>query len=334
MNGGILMDFKSIIGHEDIIKHFKSSIEMDRISHAYIICGEKGSGRMSLAFSFAKTLLCEEGGTDACNTCQSCLQADTKNHPDLIYVTHEKPQVVSVDEIREQLVNTVTVKPYKSKYKVYIIDEAEKMNIQAQNALLKTIEEPPQYAVIILVTTVLDKLLPTIRSRCISLSTKPVKERDIEEYLIKNYGVDEDKARFSVEYAQGNLGKAVLLATNEDYDKLVKSVIDLENQIYKMDMDSIALAIERCSAYKMNIAEYLDLMMMWYRDVLMLKVTGNPDRIIFKEQYSTIKEQAKYLSFNELEAKSKAIDRAKDRLNANAHLEDIMRLLIMTLKEI
>ena len=86
--------------------------------------------------------------------------------------------------------------------------------------------------------------------------------------------------------------------------------------------------------FKMSINDYLDLMMMWYRDILVLKVTGNPDKILFKDQYSIIRDQAKYLSFNELEDKSRAIESAKRRLDANAKLEDIMRLLIMTLKEI
>lgn len=334
MNGGILMDFKSIVGHEDIIKHFKSSIEIGRVSHAYIICGEEGSGRMALAFSYAKTLLCEKGGEDACNECKSCKQADSSNHPDIIYVKHEKPNIISIDEIREQVVNTISIKPYQSKYKIYIIDGAEKMNVQAQNALLKTIEEPPHYAIIILLSTVLDKLLPTIQSRCITLSTKPVKENDIIDYLMKNYNIPKDKAKFAFEYSQGNLGKAIRLATNTEYEKLVESVIDLETRIYEMDMEDIKFILLGTSGYMVNTCEYLDLMMMWYRDVLMLKVTGNPDRIIFKEQYSTIKEQSKYLSFNEIEAKAKAIERAKERLSANARLEDVMRLLIMTLKEI
>ena len=138
-----------------------------------------------------------------------------------------------------------------------------------------------------------------------------------------------------MEYAQGNLGKAIKLATNEDYDRLVKSVIQLETNIYKMDGEAIAAVIEDCDKhYKVTIGEYLDLMMIWYRDILMLKVTGKIDKIMFKDQYKTIMEQAKYLSFNELEDKARAIDKAKIRIAANAKLEDIMRLLIMTLKEI
>ncbi|SEF70856.1 DNA polymerase-3 subunit delta' [Eubacterium ruminantium] len=329
------MDFQHIVGHEDIIRHFKASIEMNRVSHAYIICGEADSGRRSLALSFAKTLQCEEGKIDPCNKCRSCVQADSGNHPDIIFVDHEKPQLVSVEDIRNNVVNTIDIKPYSSKYKIYIIEDGEMMNIPAQNALLKSIEEPPQYAIIIILTTTLDRLLPTIISRCITLSTKPVKERDIYDYLVDNFKIDDNKANFCVEYAQGNLGKAIKLATNEDYDRLVKSVINLETNIYKMDAESIAAVITDCEkSFKISMSEYLDLMMVWYRDILMLKVTGKIDKIMFKDQILTIREQSKYLSFNELEEKARAVDRAKIRIAANAKLEDIMKLLIMTLKEI
>lgn len=329
------MDFQQIIGHEDIIKHFKCSIEMGRIGHAYIICGEEDSGKQTLAASFAKTLQCEEHGPDPCNSCQSCLQADSGNHPDIITVTHEKPLVVSVDDIRDQVVNSIATKPYKSKYKIYIIEDGQLMNTQAQNALLKTIEEPPEYGIIIILTTSLDKLLPTVISRCITLNIRPVKERDIYDYLTEHFALNKEKANFCVEYAQGNLGKAIKLATNEEYNALIQSVIKLETEIYDMDMERIAEVIADCEKnYKVSINEYLDLMMMWYRDILMLKVTGKIDKIMYREQYSVIKKQANYLSYNELEDKAQAIDKAKIRLNANAKFEDVMRLLILTLKEI
>lgn len=327
------MEFKNIIGHEDIISRFRSSIEADHVSHAYIIAGEAGSGRTSLANAFAKALQCEEGGSESCGHCKSCKQAESGNHPDIITVTKGEKQSLSVETIRKEVVETMEIRPYSSRYKIYIIQDCDSMNEVAENALLKTIEEPPEYGIIILITEHPEKLLETIRSRCIIITTKPVKERDIHDYLIDTYKVDEERAAFAVEYAQGNLGKAILLATNDEYEGLVQSVIDLESNIYDMNMEEISDAIQRSSSYKMNINEYLDLMMMWYRDILVLKVTGNPDKIMFKNQYSVIRDQAKYLSFNELEDKKRAIEAAKERIGANANMEDIMRLLIMTLKE-
>ncbi len=327
------MDFRHVIGHEDLITHFRSMIETDHVGHAYILGGESGSGRSTLAYCFAKALLCENSGTDGCGECKSCHQADSGNHPDLIYVTHEKPGTISVNDIRTQVVNTMEISPYEGKYKIYIIKDGEKMNIQAENALLKTIEEPPEYGIIIIVTNNPDKLLHTIRSRCQIFMTKPVKEKEIREYLHKNYDVSDSKIEFAVEYSQGNLGKAILLASNEEYDTLVQSVVELESDIFNMDMDDIVRAIKKAKEFNMDIGEYLDLMMMWYRDIVVYKVTGNPDKIMFKNEFLTIKDQAKFLSFNELEDKSRAIENAKKRINANADMSDIMKLLILTLKE-
>ena len=166
--------FGDIIGHEQIIEHFRSALKNHQVSHAYILNGENGSGKNMLAKAFAKALVCEAGYGDSCNMCRACHQFDSGNHPDVKWITHEKANSIGVDEVREQINNDIVIKPYSSKYKVYIIDEAEKMTVQAQNALLKTIEEPPEYAVILFLTNTLDVLLQTVRSRCIIMNLRSV----------------------------------------------------------------------------------------------------------------------------------------------------------------
>ncbi len=329
------MDFKSIVGHEDIIKHFKRSIELEKVSHAYIINGEADSGKKMLANAFAKTLMCEAGGMEPCDICKSCIQTESGNQPDIITVSHEKPGVISVDEIREQVVDSICIKPYSSKYKIYIIPDAQLMNVQAQNALLKTIEEPPEYGVLILTTTNLDKLLPTVQSRCMVLNTKPIRERDMLEYLIKTAGLTEEKAYFCLDFAQGNLGKAIKLADkdNGEYMQVIESVVDVMKKIYTMEVDDLAWALSHIEQYKLSMDDYMDLMMMWYRDMLMLKVTSNPDKLLFKGEYSTMKKQAGLLSYEDIENKIDAIATAKKRLEANANFEITMELLLLTLKE-
>ena len=135
---------------------------------------------------------------NACGKCQSCRQALSGNQPDIIRVTHEKPNTISVDDIREQVNNDIVIKPYSSKYKVYIIDEAEKMTVQAQNALLKTIEEPPEYAVILFLTNTLDVLLQTVRSRCIIMNLRSVDTKLIQQYLMQKYQLPD----YQPEYVQ------------------------------------------------------------------------------------------------------------------------------------
>ena len=141
----------------------------------------------------AMTLLCEKGGPDPCNECHSCRQADSGNHPDIIRVTHEKPNTISVADIREQVNNTIMIKPYQGPYKIYIIDHADLMTVQAQNALLKTIEEPPAYAVILLLTENADILLPTINSRCVMLKLRNIRDTLIRKYLMEKMEVPDYK---------------------------------------------------------------------------------------------------------------------------------------------
>ncbi len=327
------MDFKSIVGHEDIIKHFKRSIELGKVSHAYIINGEVDSGKKMLAGAFAKTLQCEAGGTDPCDNCRSCTQADAGSHPDIIICHHENPNLFSVKEVREQIVGTITTKPYRSKYKVYIVPDVHLMNMEAQNALLKSIEEPPEYAVILLISANIDKLLPTVLSRCMVLNTKPIRERDMLQYLVKDMGLSEDRAYFCLDFAQGNLGKAIRLANNDEYVQVIDSVVSVMKQIHTMDVEDLAWAMNSIEKFKLSMNNYMDLMMMWYRDALMLKVTGQPDKLMFKSEYSTMKKQAGLMSYETIENKINAIETAKKRLDVNANFDVTMELLLLTLKE-
>ena len=133
--------FHDIIGQEQIKEHLQNAISAKKISHAYIINGEKSSGKEFIARVFAMTLQCEKGGTEPCQECHSCKQALSDNQPDIIYVSHEKPNTISVDDIRAQINNDIAIKPYSDPYKIYIMN-GQKMTPQAQNAILKTLGRP------------------------------------------------------------------------------------------------------------------------------------------------------------------------------------------------
>lgn len=326
-------DFSKILGHETIIEYFKKAISMDKVSHAYILNGEDKSGKMMLAEAFAMTLQCEQGGNIPCGVCHSCKQSLNHNQPDIIYVSHEKPNTLSVEDIRSQINHSIGLKPYSSRYKIYIIDEAEKMNEAAQNALLKTIEEPPAYAVLLLLTNRADGFLPTILSRCVRLDLKAVSDEKIRKFLMEEKQVPSYQAEICVAFAQGNVGKAIALASSDNFNEIKNSVIQLLKRIHDIDFYEMTQAVTMIKEYKLEINDYFDLMMVWYRDVLIYKATADVNRLIFREEIYSIKRVASHSSYEGIENILKALEKAKTRLKANVNFDLLIELLLLTIKE-
>ncbi|MDO4326687.1 MAG: DNA polymerase III subunit delta' [bacterium] len=325
--------FREIIGHEQIVENMKNSIRYNKISHAYILSGEDGMGKMMLAKAFAMTLLCEKQGVEPCMQCHSCKQFLSGNHPDVVFVTHDKPNSIGVDDIRYKLNDDIQIKPYSSPYKIYIVDEAELMTEQAQNALLKTIEEPPAYAVILLLTENEKLFLPTILSRCVKFSLKPLPDSRVKEYLKTQFGVEGEKADMYAAFSRGNLGKAIHLATSENFQVLYGEVLKLLKNIKNMDICELLDYIKNLTEENLNVDDILDFVQMWYRDVLIFKVTRNMNLLVFKEEYQKIQEFASKTSYEGIEQILKAVDKARARLKANVNLELAMELLLLVMKE-
>lgn len=325
--------FKDVVGHKDILKYISSAVENNRVSHAYILNGERGSGKKMLANLFAMTLLCETGDNEPCGKCHSCKQAESGNHPDIIRVTHEKPNSISVDDIRTQVNNTVDIKPYQGPYKVYIIPQADMMTPQAQNAILKTIEEPPSYAVFLLLTENAETLLPTINSRCVMLKLRNIKDTLIKKYLMENLEIPDYKADMCTAFAQGNMGRAIMLANSDHFNEIREEAVQLLKHISEMELNEIVAAVKNISVYKLEITDYLDIIMIWYRDVLLYKATKEIDKVVFKDQLQSIKEQAKKSSYEGIELILESLEKAKARLKANVNFDLVMELLFLTIKE-
>lgn len=328
-----MLIFKDILVHEQIKEHFQNAAAIGKVSHAYILSGEAGMGKKTLANAFAMTLLCEEEGKEPCMHCHACKQVLAGNHPDLIYVTHEKPASMGVDDIREQINDTIMVRPYSSQYKIYIVDEAQKMTVQAQNALLKTIEEPPAYAVIMLLTTNPDAFLQTILSRCVQLKLKPLKDSVVKGYLEDKLQVKDVQAEIYSAFARGNLGKAIHLAQSEDFKMMYEEILRLLKEIKDMDISQLLDVIRKLKDDNTDIKECLDFMQMWYRDILMYKTTKDLNLLIFKDEFSAVKKAASLSSYEGLERILEAIDKARVRLDANVNMELVMELLLLTMKE-
>jgi DNA polymerase-3 subunit delta' len=325
--------FRDIVGHEQVIAHLQNAIELDKVSHAYIFNGEKGSGKNLLANMFAITLQCEKGGTEPCLECSSCKKALSKNHPDIISVSHEKPNSIGVEDIRGQLVGDLMIKPYSSPYKIYIIKDAEKLTIQAQNALLKSIEEPPSYAIIMLLTTNADAFLPTILSRCVSLNLKVIPDNIVKKYLMEQLEIPDYQAKISAAFAQGNVGKAIKLATSENFSEIKEEALLLLTHVKDMEIYEVVAAVKKVAEFKLDIEDYLNILMIWYRDVLLFKATSDADELIFRDQINEIVQIARISSYEGLEVIIQSLDKAKTRLKANVNFDLVMELLFLTIKE-
>ncbi len=327
-------NWDDIIGQRQLVDNLKNAIRYGKISHAYLIQGERLSGKRMAANIFARALQCEaeDGEGKPCGKCRSCRQAMNGNHPDIIYVEHEKPKVISVNDIREQINADIAIKPYSGEHKVYIVDEAEKMNAQAQNAILKTLEEPPSYAVILLLAENAEAMLPTILSRCVTLSTKPVHEQLIKEYLMKNVKVPDYRAQLCASFARGNVGRAAQLASNEEFDRLKSSVVDMMKSIDGVEVNQMAAEAKRITEEKIDADDYLDLCLIWHRDVLLYKSCGENCPIVFKEELPAIAQTARRCSFESVEHIIHSIERARSRLRSNVNFDLTMELLLMDLK--
>ena len=326
--------FSDIVGQEQLREHLENAVRMNKVSHAYIINGERNAGKEFIARTFAMALQCEDRqDVEPCQECHSCKQAQSGNHPDIIFVTHEKPGTIGVDDIRKQINGDVAIKPYSGPKKIYIVREGEKMTVQAQNALLKTLEEPPEYAVILILTDNVNALLPTILSRCVVLNMKPVKDARIKEYLMENMEIPDYKANICVAFARGNVGKARLLANSEEFDKVKEEALTLLKYIGEMELHEIGAAIRKINEYKFDVNDYMDILSIWYRDVLLFKATHDVNNLIFREEIQSIRKVADKSTYEGIERIIDALQKSKQRLNANVNFDLTMELLLLTIKE-
>ena len=325
--------FKNVLGHEQAVQSLQNAIMLGKVSHAYIFNGEDGAGKKTLAEAFAMTLQCEKGAKDACMECHSCIQALTRNQPDIIYLQPEKENRIGVKDIREQINADVSIKPYSSKYKIYIINHAERMSEDAQNAILKTIEEPPEYVIVIFLTTNSETFLPTIRSRCITIEIRPVADEIVKGYLMDTLNVPEDEANICTAFAQGNVGKAARLSGSEDFNHIKNEAVQLLKRIREIDLLELVSAVKAMEEYKLEISDYFDILSIWYRDVLVYKATMDVNRLIFQDEIYEIKKQASLSSYEGVEKILKAIATARSRVVANVKLELALELMLLTIKE-
>lgn len=324
--------FNQIIGHNHIIDNLKNSISAGRVNHAYIFSGEKGIGKHTLAKAFAKTLNCRRGELEPCGQCISCKTFETGNNPDIITITHSKRDI-TVDVIREQIGENIIYRPHSNKYKIFIMPEADKMNISAQNAFLKTLEEPPDFAVFMLLCENYNKLLATILSRCVTFKLRPVDHNLIEKYLVEQMSVDRNKAQMYARYSQGSLGRAVELCRSQDFNEIREYALNLARELEKADLITMYKLAEGLKEYKDEIDTVLEIMLLLYRDALVYIKTADTRFIIQQDKIEEIKNMAKSSHTAQLERRCDAINDTRMKLLSNGDFQLMTEALFFKIKE-
>lgn len=303
------MLFNEIRGHDRAVTFLKNSIAGGRIAGAYIFCGKSGIGKKATAIAFAKAVNCLNAPGEGCGSCQSCVKIDHNNHPDIRVIAPEKEgAAVKIDDIRS-VIKDNALKPYGSKKKVYIVDEAGSLTEEASGALLKTLEEPSGAATLILVAENVLRLLPTIRSRCQIVKFLPVAASVIEEILAAKKEADKTRAHILARISCGSVRTAIRLSGEDYFEKRERIIGSLSSgRFLDMDFDK---------ASKADLRSVLDIMLTWYRDIMVTKAAGCG--IINIDKEDLIAGQAKKCGLDRLDNILKKIVSTQGYLESNAN---------------
>ncbi len=310
----------AIIGHHQILEQLYHAIASNRIAGAYLFVGIANIGKETVALHFAKTINCLTSDEGACGTCLSCRKADDGNHPDL-QIIRPSGAWIKIDQIRE-LQKRIIYRPLEGARKIYILTEAERMNLEAANCLLKTLEEPPADSVLILLTANLEALLPTIRSRCQIIPFQPLLISELTGYLMQRFNIDESQA-FSISTAAGGaVGKALAMVQ--------------EGAGFDEEIPEIMIAGERLDAFRIaekwsQQPEALDHLVTWYRDLVLLHQGAPADLLTHVHHAEPLKQLAAHYSRLQLQSAIKAIFETKAMLQRNVNATLALEVLALKL---
>ena len=224
------MNFEEIIGNEEVKKYLLNSIKQNKLSQSYLFVGTEGIGKLLIAKAFAKKILCLEQTENNNCECKSCKCFEGLNHMDFS-VVNEQGETIKIDQIRE-ITNKIIEQPVVSNKKVYIINDCDKMTVEAQNCLLKTLEEPPEFAVIIMITSNENALLTTIKSRCMTIKFKNIPKDELQKYATEKLGMTQMTENFLKSF-NGSIGKAMVQKENQEKFLQAESII---NNLARQDM--------------------------------------------------------------------------------------------------
>ena len=308
---------REFIGYEKIIQGFFRRVDKGTLSHAHLIIGPNGIGKSILARVFALKILNKDKDID---------------YVDIINYRPSKASM-GIDEVRE-IIEEVSKRPYEGDKKVIIIHEGSKLTVQAQNALLKTIEEPPQGVYIILLAESLETLLDTIKSRCQVYKLTPLNNRQMEMYINTLGRYSEEEIRASLAYGEGIPGKAERLLNDSNLSELREVIMSLLKDINYAKEDLVLIYENKLENYKTEKDEVLNLMASFIRDIIVAKELEDKNKIINIDKYNDIVEVANSLSYKKLNSMLEYIKEGRVNLMNNGNYSLVISVILMGFLEV
>lgn len=282
------MSFEKLIGNEKIKQILKNAVESNNVLHSYMFVGEEGIGKNLFAKEFAKMILCSNQDVKPCNQCKSCVEFNSENHPDFMQIVPDDGKTIKIEQVRFMQEKTQE-KPVTSNKKVYLISKAETMTREAANSLLKTLEEPPEYVVIILTTSNESKILTTIKSRCMKLHFEPIPEEKIIDYLKQN-GIDANLTENMLKHCEGSIGKAIKINDLKDQYMQIEQLINL---LEKQSITQIWKKAEVLYSSKDDIIDLLN-----YMEIVIYNIIKKEHKIKYTEGIHIIEQTKQRLLAN------------------------------------
>ncbi|MFH1645379.1 MAG: AAA family ATPase [Candidatus Omnitrophota bacterium] len=320
----------SEVRYQDYAVDFlRKAVRDERIAHAYLFLGPKGSGKKKVAYEFVKLINCDNRKEDICSKCPSCIKTNNLSHPDIFFISKgEEDAQISVSVIR-QVRRFVSFKPYEAKWKVVIIDDADFLNEESSNALLKILEEPSEYSVFVLMGQRRGSFSETIISRCQIVKFRPFLRGEVASILIDKFEVDKEEANFLSFVSNGDLKRSLYLREKQGLcwrDKFISS--------FAADENNFGCENDFASLDKDFQTELLNIIQGFFRDISIYKVTGDKGLIINIDKEDQLRDFSNRLSHKIVEEAVTLIEETKVALLSNANSKISVRVLIERLMEL
>ncbi len=337
------MGWSRIVGHEAVVERFHQALERGRLPHAYLFVGPDGIGKELVARELAKAVQCASGGAEACDHCPACQKVEHGNHPDVAFVRRreggakgEHRAQVLIEQVREEIQDPIAYKPFEGRYKVFVVVDAAQMTEEAQNCLLKTLEEPPPHSLLILLASRLEPFVDTVVSRCQIVRFRPLTFGQVERILVEGYALEADRARVLARLGEGSPGRALRYGADGAYeaalwllDELAKLPPGAEFALATQLLDRVREEGGSLEGTRGRLRPVLDLLGMAWRD-LVLRAAGCPeDTLTWDGACPALAAIGDTLPAAPARRLAAITIEARDRLDANANIRLLLEGLLL-----